>query len=183
MKRSRMVVSGVILAGLIMGTIFSFGIFMTTRAHADALATPTLTDFYTNGGWAPWGIAFDGSGRVWVAMPGCDPSPYCSSSTPPGKLDVYNPAAKSWNVSYQLHAGFGQPLFVEVDQQGMVWFTMPVTNTIGMLNPTTNTFSQWAVPTAGGGPWGLTIDHQGKLWFTEPGINGQTGKICSLTLT
>lgn len=167
MKRSRMVVSGVILAGLIMGTIFSFGIFMTTRAHADALATPTLTDFYTNGGWAPWGIAFDGSGRVWVAMPGCDPSPYCSSSTPPGKLDVYNPAAKSWNVSYQLPAGFGQPLFVEVDQQGMVWFTMPVTNTIGMLNPTTNTFSQWAVPTAGGGPWGLTIDHQGKLWFTE----------------
>src|SRR5260370_13003795 len=40
-------------------------------------------------------------------------------------------------------------------------------NYIGILNPSSNSFQQCAVPTASAGPWGVAIDHNGKVWFTE----------------
>jgi len=60
---------------------------------------------------------------------------------------------------------------VAVDPNGKVWFTMPVTNAIGMYDPVATTVSQWAVPTAGAGPWGIAIDSGGKIWFTEHYVN------------
>jgi streptogramin lyase len=48
-----------------------------------------------------------------------------------------------------------------------LWFPMPMSNSIGMLNLGTSTFSQWPVPTAGAGPWDVAIDHTGKVWFSE----------------
>src|SRR5438876_5379673 len=115
----------------------------------------------------PWGTAFDASGRVWVAMPGCDPSPTCSGSTPPGKLALFDPHTSTWTTVVSLPAGFGQPLFVSVDRNGKVWFTMPVTNTIGRFDPVTTSVRQWGIPTTSGGPWDLAIDGNGKVWFTE----------------
>ncbi len=53
--------------------------------HADsALASgiSSATD-YSVPGSDPWGTTFDSSGRVWVALPGCDLAPSCPSSTPP----------------------------------------------------------------------------------------------------
>src|SRR5579863_376818 len=57
----------------------------------------------------PWGTAFDQSGRVWVAMPGCDPDTGCPSSTLPGKLGLFNPATGTWDEIVQLPSGYGQP--------------------------------------------------------------------------
>ena len=119
----------------------------------------------------PWGTAFDAGGRVWVALPGCDPSPSCASSTPPGKLARFDPAVNAWSNVVTLPAGFGQPLFVAVDSSGNVWFTMPVTNTIGRFDPSTSTVAQWSVPTTAGGPWDLAIDGNGIVWFTEHYVN------------
>ena len=138
-------------------------------AHAQsALASgiSSVTDFYVPGSF-PWGTAFDNSGRVWVAMPGCDLAPSCPSSTPPGKLALYDPKAQNWATIVSLPAGYGQPLFVAVDQTGKVWFTMPVTNTIGVYDPVSTTVAQWAVPTPSAGPWGIAIDSKGTIWFTE----------------
>ncbi len=151
-----------ILVSLALG-IFAQGL----PFHAQAANSVTATDFYIPASWAPWGTALDSSGRVWVAIPGCDPSPTCSSNTPPGKIAVYNPLYSSWVQTYQLPAGFGQALFLAFDKQGRVWFPMPMSNSIGMLDPTTNTFSQWPVPTSGAGPWGIAIDSKGIIWFTE----------------
>ena len=67
---------------------------------------------YPTPGRFPWGTAFDASGRVWVALPGCDPSPSCSSSTPPGKLGLFDPTTSTWTTTVSLPAGYGQPLFV-----------------------------------------------------------------------
>ena len=134
---------------------------------AQSATAPTLTDMYTQGGgWAPWGTAFDSTGRVWVAMPSCDPSPQCGSTTP-GQLNVYNPQFGAWPVAYKFPAGFGQSLFQVFDKSGRVWFPMPMSNSLGMFDPSTNTFSQWAVPTAGAGPWDIAIDSNGLIWFTE----------------
>lgn len=127
----------------------------------------TVNDYYIPSGQDPWGTAFDSSGNVWVAIPGCDPAPMCNSSTPPGKIAEFNPANSNWIATYQLPSGFAQALFLAFDAQGNLWFPMPMANSIGMLNLRTSTFQQWAVPTASSGPWDIAIDHNGKIWFTE----------------
>jgi streptogramin lyase len=133
---------------------------------ARASGIGSLADFYVPGTF-PWGTAFDSSGRVWVAMPGCDLAPSCPSSTPPGKLALFDPNALNWSTVVSLPAGYGQPTFVAVDQSGKVWFTMPVTNSIGVYDPGSKTVTQWAVPTPASGPWGIAIDSKGTIWFTE----------------
>ncbi len=67
-------------------------------AHAQSSFTSgisSVTDYSVPGSY-PWGTAFDGSGRAWVAMPGCDLAPSCPSSTPPGKLALFDPNAQNW---------------------------------------------------------------------------------------
>jgi streptogramin lyase len=137
---------------------------------ARASGLSSVTDFYVPGS-DPWGTAFDSSGRVWVALPGCDLAPSCPSGTPPGKLALFDPGTDNWASVVQLPAGYGQPLFVRIDSAGKVWFTMPVTNTIGVYDPAAGTVSQWPVPTASAGPWDLVIDSTGKIWFTEHYVN------------
>src|SRR5450432_3009968 len=147
----------------------SLSIVIMNTSHSQAASAQLVmsaTDYYVPGS-DPWGTAFDSSGRVWVASPGCDLSPSCPSSTPPGKLSLFDPNTHSWVSLVSLPAGYGQPTFVAVDHNGNVWFTMPVTNAIGMYNPTTMAITQWSVPTASSGPWGITVDSKGIIWFTE----------------
>src|SRR5436305_1545340 len=142
------------------------GVFHVYGQASAAAGVSSVTEHTTPGG-NPWGTAFDSSGRVWVAMPGCDLAPSCPSSTAPGKLGLFDPVSHSWVTTVSLPKGYGQPLFVAIDQNGKVWFTMPVTNAIGRYDPSTTNVSQWAVPTASSGPWGLAIDSDGTIWFTE----------------
>src|SRR6266567_7970520 len=157
----------VALAVAAASTLLVVGSF--TGAHsASALASGigSLADYFVPGSF-PWGTALDGSGRVWVAMPGCDLAPSCPSSTPPGKLALFDPNALNWATIVSLPAGYGQPIFVAIDNAGKVWFTMPATNSIGVYDPVSTTVTQWAVPTASAGPWGIVIDSKGTIWFTE----------------
>jgi len=137
------------------------------QSQAVAAVTASVSDFAVPGGADPWGTAFDSKGQVWVALPGCDPSPQCAAGTPPGKIGVFDPTTKAWVQSIQLPSGYGQPLFLAIDQSGMVWFPMPMTNTLGRYDPGQQTFSQWTVPTANAGPWAVAIDKNGIIWFTE----------------
>src|ERR1022692_4919058 len=100
MKRRRFLLAIVTSIVLCTSAFALLGIFSSPKQAKAAATTPTATDFSTNGGSDPWGTAFDGSGHVWVAMPGCDPSPYCNSGTPPGKFDVYNSQTNAWVTSY-----------------------------------------------------------------------------------
>jgi hypothetical protein len=160
------ILSGLLAITLLIASIVLVFVGPLHSISAQA-AAPTLTDMYTQGGgWDPWGTAFDSAGRVWVAMPSCDPSPQCGS-TAPGQIDVYNPQFGAWPVAYKFPSGFGQELFLAFDKSGRAWFPMPMSNSLGMFDPSTNTFSQWAVPTAGAGPWGVAIDANGLVWFTE----------------
>ncbi len=146
---------------------------MVTTLHSQAASaqlTMSATDYYTPG-QNPWGTAFDSSGRVWVALPGCDFAPSCPNTTPPGKIALFDPVSHSWAMTVSLPTGYGQPAFVAVDHSGNVWFTMPVTNTIAVYNPGANTISSWAAPTTGAGPWDLAVDSKGIIWFTEHYVN------------
>jgi streptogramin lyase len=168
MDKRKAICNLVVLGSVLASMVVAFTLFgkdmRSSRAQSPGV---TATDFWLNGGQEPWGVTFDSKGNVWVAVPGCDPAPTCSGSTPPGKIEVYNPAASSWIKTYQLPAGFGQALFLAFDASGNVWFAMPMSNSIGMLNPLTNTYQQFAVPTAASGPWDIAIDHTGNIWFTE----------------
>jgi streptogramin lyase len=168
MLKRKILLSFFVLVSLLMSLALAYSMFGIGIQHSFAQSTGvTVTDFWMNGGQEPWGITFDSKGDVWVAVPGCDPSPTCSSSTPPGKIEEYNPATSSWITTYQLPAGYAQPLFLAFDAQGNLWFPMPMANAIGMLNPVSKAFQQFAVPTAGAGPWDVAIDHNGNIWFTE----------------
>ncbi len=167
-KRRKIILNLVVMGSVLVGMVLTFTVFgRDMRASHAQSPGVTATDFWLNGGQEPWGVSFDSKGNVWVAVPGCDPSPTCSGTTPPGKIEVYNPAASSWIKTYQLPAGFGQALFLAFDASGNVWFAMPMSNSIGMLNPQANTYQQFAVPTAASGPWDIAIDHNGNIWFTE----------------
>jgi len=185
MVNRRKLILGLVSLGTLIGSLLlAFGVIghdlRSTRAQQ--ASGVTLQEFYIPGSSDPWGTAFDSSGNVWLAIPGCDPSPTCSSNTPPGEIAVFNPANATWIKTYQLPSGYAQPLFLAFDAQGNVWFAMPMDNALGMLNPATNTFQQWAVPTANAGPWDVAIDHQGKIWFTEHYTN-QIGRFDPTTHT
>jgi streptogramin lyase len=168
--KSKKILLSLAALGLI---IASISVAMVNAYHSQAASAQLVmsaADYYVPGS-DPWGTAFDSSGRVWVALPGCDLAPSCPSNTPSGKIALFDPATHSWVVTVSLPSGYGQPVFVAVDHSGNVWFTMPVTNTIAVYRPGANTISSWAVPTSGAGPWDLAIDSQGIIWFTEHYVN------------
>jgi streptogramin lyase len=168
MDKRKTLLSFIVLGFLLVSLALAFNMFGTGIQHSFAQSPGvTVTDFWMNGGQEPWGTTFDSKGNVWVAVPGCDPSPTCNTSTPPGKIEEYNPATSSWIATYQLPSGYAQPLFLAFDAQGNLWFPMPMSNSIGMLNPQTKIFQQIPVPTSAAGPWDIAIDHNGKIWFTE----------------
>ncbi len=135
-----------------------------------AATPPTATEYALPEGSDPWGVAIDSSGNVWVAAPGCDPGTSCSSTTPSGMIEEFNPASSTW-TSHTLPAGYGQALFLAFDTAGNLWFTSPFANVIGTLNPVTKAFQKWTVPTANSRPWDLTVDRHGRIWFTEFSTN------------
>jgi len=172
MKHNKRKILTICVALAVVATSTLLAVGSIIGSHAQSSLAPgisSVTDFNVPGSY-PWGTAFDSSGRVWVAMPGCDLAS-CPSSTPPGKLALFDPNAQSWIIAVLLPAGYGQPIFVAVDHSGKVWFTMPVTNSIGVYDPVSTTITQWAVPTSGAGPWGIAIDSKGKIWFTEHYVN------------
>lgn len=145
-------------------TMTGYGLHTT---YASSSYSVTARDFYIPSSSDPWGTTFDSSGHVWLAIPGCDPSPTCGSNTPPGKIAEFNPSNSSWMNTYQLPSGYAQPLFLAFDSQGRLWFPLPMANSIAMFNPSNNTYQKWAIPTGNAGPWGVAVDHNGKVWFTE----------------
>ena len=168
MDKRKISLSFFALGSLLVSLALAFNMFGTGIQHSFAQAfSVSVTDFNLKSGQEPWGTTFDSKGNVWVAIPGCDPSPTCSSSTPPGRIEEYSPYASSWIATYALPAGYAQPLFLAFDAQGNLWFPMPMANSIGMLNPVSKTFQQIPVPTADAGPWDIAIDHSGNIWFTE----------------
>lgn len=156
------------VAGLIVLAVSIVGALFVGVGHA-VFASPSITsqDWYVPSGTDPFGTAFDSSGHVWVAVPGCDPEPTCPTGTPPGKIEEFDPSTSSWIATIQLPAKFSQAFFLAFDAKGRIWFAQPNNNTIGMYNPTTKVFHQWTVPTPNAGPWDVVVDHKGIVWFTE----------------
>ncbi len=177
--RKKVLPSLVVLATLVVGfatLVGKWGSGVAIHAQQGQATTVTSTEYQVPTGADAWGTTFDKSGNVWVALPGCDFTPTCNSSTP-GKIIRFAPSTHSWTATYSLPSGYGQPIFLAFDPSGNLWFTMPSTNSLGELNPSSGTVQQFAVPTSSSGPWGITVDSKGVVWFTEH----YTNKIGSYT--
>ena len=168
--RSRVIRSLAVLALLVVSAFFAANFASRFQyAHATGSSTTTVTtkEYAVSKGFDPWGTAIDKQGKVWVALPGCDPTPTCSPGTPPGRLATFNPSTSKWVGGHNLPSGFAQPFFLTFDKLGRLWFAMPMNNSIGMYSPSKRTFQQWAVPTSNAGPWDVAVDGKGMIWFTE----------------
>jgi streptogramin lyase len=130
----------------------------------------------------PWDIAVDAPRHiVWVAEPGCEPTPTCLAKAP-GILGQYDLLQGSWIQDFPQPPGYSRPAFIALAADGTVWFSEPDSDAIGELNPQTLNWNQWKVP-AGSAPFDLTFDTRGDLWFTEFDANAigfldpRTGKL------
>jgi streptogramin lyase len=146
--------------------VVSGGVGFSTFLPAKAASIKTQT-YPVPEGKDIWGTAIDATGKIWAAIPGCDPDPACSQGTPPGIIASFNPTTAKWGKSITLPSGYAQAFFLAFDKNGRLWFPLTMNNSIGMYNPSTKQFQQWTVPTPDAGPWALAIDGQGNIWFTE----------------
>ena len=118
----------------------------------------------------PWAIALDvPHGYVWVAEPGCEPLPTCTSAFP-STIGQYAFSDGAFIQDYTEPKGYTSPLFVVVDAAGHLWFTQPTSDAIGEFDPVHNVWNQWSVK-KNSQPYDLALDTRGNLWFTEFGGN------------
>lgn len=149
--------------------VAAFGIFVLATAGLAFATVPFKVADYATPGGDPWGTSFDLSGNLWVAMPGCDlpdVSNPCAQSTLPGKLALFNPNTHQFTTVVTLGID-SRPLFVAVAPDGRVWFTLPLSNSVGVYDPSNGSVAEWAVPTGSAEPWDLAVDPRGKVWLTE----------------
>src|SRR5690348_14997250 len=119
-------------------------VFVST--HAAHASTPTIRETVSPSP-LPWGISFDTHNNAWIAEPGCDPQPTCSTQQPPGAIAQYNRQNFALLQNYAEPTGYSPPLFLATDASGNIWFTEPTTNAIGELSPNNGnpTWNQWTV--------------------------------------
>jgi len=68
---------------------------------------------------------------------------------------------------FPVHRKDAGPLDVAVDQTGRVWFTESNASRIGLFDPLTGKFTDYATPTKNSGPELIAVDRNGNIWFTE----------------
>src|SRR5260221_11578395 len=112
MHRTIALRSFLVLAVLLASSFFTFSAIRHSLAAQAQPLTTTTTEYHIPSGTNPWGTAVDRNGKIWVALPGCDPSPTCSSGTAPVRIDVFNPLTSKWVACHPLSSGFAQPLIL-----------------------------------------------------------------------
>src|SRR5260370_1968955 len=78
---------------------------LTSARAAGVIETPTQA--------TPWAVAFDKSSHVWVAEPGCDAEPNCTS-TFPSYIGQYNRTNGALVKNFKYPHVFSLPVFLLV---------------------------------------------------------------------
>ncbi len=183
LKSSFALILRIALVGCSLIASATLAFVLLVHVHSDAHADPTLVQaqvpaINSSYGVDPWDIKFDNSGHVFVAEPQCDPDvnkfPVCTP--PPNQIGIQSGIIEYSTASFTNGAqpiktlnepsGYTSPFFLAFDSSGNLWFSEPVSNSIGEYD-TGGNWHQWSVPTAGASPFDLTFDQYGHLWFTE----------------
>ena len=108
-------------------------------------------------GCNPLGLAPDPIGDIW----------FTDNVTP--AIGFFKPTSR--RITYPQNSGLNKgskPTFIVADPTGTIWFTdAGTTPAIGMIDPTTQTIHEYALP-PGSEPWNPMYDPVHKLlWFTD----------------
>jgi virginiamycin B lyase len=98
-----------------------------------------------------YGDIVDGQGNTWFAV--------YSKDGAIGKVDAKTGKLQVWPTN----SGPAQRL--QVDTDGIVWFSGRSRNTIGRLDPTTGTFKTFALPGPSPSPYPINIDKDHNIWY------------------
>ena len=140
------------------------------RMGANALGihdpkTGKTDELRTGSGTRPRRIAAAPDGMLWVTYYGN------------GKLAKVDPVAKKVVTEYPMPAGSrAGPYTVVVDGAGRVWVNEIDTDTVAMLDPKTEQFRVFQLPTSGAGIRKAIVDAEGRYWYMGS-HNGKLGVI------
>ena len=181
-KSSLSLILRIVLAGCSLVASATLAFVLLLHVHSAAHADPTLIQTQVPAinqsyGADPWDIKFDKSGHIWVAEPQCDVNvgafPICSHTVQSGIIEYsvagFNNGVQPLNKLVE-PTTYTSPFFLAFDSSGNLWFSEPVSNSIGEYD-TGGNWHQWTVPTAQASPLDLTFDQYGHLWFTELGAS------------
>jgi streptogramin lyase len=178
------IVMRIVIVGCSLIASVALALGLILHVHSAAHADPTLISTQVPAinqsfGSDPWDIKFDKSGHVWVAEPQCDVNvnafPICSHTVQSGIIEYsaagFNNGVQPLNKLVE-PPGLTSPFFLAFDSSGNLWFSEPVSNSIGEYDAGGDgLWHQWAVPTPQASPLDLTFDQYGHLWFTELGAS------------
>ena len=140
------------------------------RMGANALGihdpkTGKTDELRTGSGTRPRRIAAAPDGMLWVTYYGN------------GKLAKVDPAAMKVVKEYAMPAGSrAGPYAVAVDGAGRVWANEIDTDTVAMLDPKTEQFRVFQLPSSGAGIRKSIVDAEGRYWYMGS-HNGKLGVI------
>ena len=109
----------------------------------------------------PVGITVDSNDRIWFV------------ATWSGYLVVFDPESHTFIdfieiPNWKTKGTFGSMVWgMEFDNEGNLWFTDQVSDSIWRYFVSEKRFEMYKVPTVGSYPQGITFDDKGKLWFSE----------------
>jgi virginiamycin B lyase len=136
-------------------------------ANAFALLIPALAP-HTDALVAPSSHSATTSSAVTQRI---NPSP--ASGTKTKESAAINSVLPSFTlgwIEYQIPTPNAMAEDMRIDHLGRVWYEGD-TGYLGVLNPYTATFTQYAVPSINSGYYNIVLDpKQDRLWFTEAGV-------------
>lgn len=127
--------------------------------------TGKIAEFALPANTAPRRMAAAPDGSLWVTLSGS------------GEMIRVDPVAGKVVRAYGLPAGAGGgPYAVTVDGAGIVWVNEISTDTVVRLNPATNRFRIFTLPSRDVGIRKMIVDAEGRLWYMGS-HNGHLGVI------
>ena len=117
-----------------------------------------------------YGITFDKDGNVWFCVLKTDGTI--------GRID-----ATSGKVTHYSPPTHGMPQRLDLDSNGIVYFSERQGHKVGRFDPKTETFKEYPLPGPAGSPYAIAVDRDDTVWYnsndqdTIGHLDPKTGKI------
>ena len=124
------------------------------------LATREVREWEPVDGFSSYGITVDRQDRVWAVQIG-------SAATRSPAVLMYNQETGDW-TSYPTTNPTRR---LDVDSRGKVWSVQYFGNRISMIDPTTDTVTEYDLPLKYGNPYEIIADLDDNLWIENASYN------------
>lgn len=130
----------------------SIGRYRVETGQLDILPVPTPSS-------RPYGIKIAPDGMIWAVLFGS----HKIVSVHPETLEL---------TEYDIPEEDARPRRIGITSDGRIWYGDYARGFLGMLDPTTGAFSEWAMPSGENArPYALATDGQDRIWFVETGVD------------